>query len=199
MRSITKPFAVAQRADGVRAAAGDDVGFAALGADLFGHLFQFGVHVAAGRDIAQLAAHQPVQQHIARAHIVDRIGLDPLFQDDLAGHAVDGRCGGRLAHVVRLHGALGHQGVGAGLQGRAQQEFQFAGLVAAAGQAGAVVALHPELGLAAERLAQPGHGLQRRGQMGEAGAWEASEMHGRLLRGRVSLASPARLRDGPGA
>ncbi|MNN78620.1 hypothetical protein D3C81_1951900 [compost metagenome] len=51
----------------------------------------------------------------------------------------------RLAHMVRLHRPLRHQGVGADLEGVAQKKLQLARLVAPASQAGAVVALDPEI------------------------------------------------------
>jgi hypothetical protein len=50
-----------------------------------------------------------------------------------------------------------------------------AGLVAAAGQARAVVALDPQVD--AQFGAQPGRRLQRRRQMGETGAGEAGKIH----------------------
>ena len=75
------------------------------------------------------------------------------------------RRGRGLAHVVRLHRALGDQGVGALGQRLAQQELELAGLVAAGGQAGAVVALDPEFG-AAECSRETLQLLERGGQMG---------------------------------
>ena len=89
--------------------------------------------------------------------------------------------------MVGLDRALGHQGIGVLFKGVAQQKLQLARLVAPARETGAVVALDPEID--AQRLRQPGQGLQRRGQMGETNARKAGEMHGKGLLSRPSPAA----------
>ena len=168
---------IAERPDRVRAAAGNDIGLAAARPHLGRRLLQLGRHVAAAGHGADARREQPVHQDVAVAGVVDRLRPGPLFQNDLAGQAMRRRRRRRLAHMVRLHRALGHQRIGTALEGVAQQELQLAGLVAPAGQARAVVALDPDLH--PQRLAQPRQRLQRRRQMGEADAGKAGEMHGR--------------------
>ena len=70
------------------------------------------------------------------------------------------RC--RLSGVVRLDRTHRNQRVRAGSQGIAHQEFQLAGLVAAARQSGQVIALDPELG-SAQVCAEIGELMDRRG------------------------------------
>ena len=60
--------------------------------------------------------------------------------------------------------------------GLAHQKFQLAGLVAAGGQAGAVVPLDPKA-RTAQMLGQPLHRFQRRVQMRKAQAGKAGKMH----------------------
>ncbi len=62
-----------------------------------------------------------------------------VFQQDMAGETKLGGIGGGLAAVVGLRGALGHHHIGALLDRLGHQEFQFAGLVAAWGHAGAII------------------------------------------------------------
>ena len=101
--------------------------------------------------------------------------------------------------MIGLHGTLRDHGVGPLRQRLAPQEFELARLVAARAKAGAVVALDPEL-RAAQGLAQPRHGLERRRQMGEVKAREASEMHGLELQieGGATVAKATRRRKGLG-
>ena len=175
---------IAQRPDRVRATAGDDIGLAAPGPHPGRGLFQLGGHVGTARHGADPGPEQPVHQHIAVVRIVEGLRPGPFFQNDLAGQAVRRRRRRRLAHMVGLDRPLGHQGVGRLFKGLAQQEFQLARLVAAPGQAGAVVALDPQFD--AQNRAQPGQRLQRRRQMGHADAGKAGEMHGRAPAGTLS-------------
>ena len=78
---------------------------------------------------------QPVEQHIAVQGIFGRIVAGAVFQQQMTFHAELGRGRRGLAGVVGLGGALGDDGVGALRHRLAHQEFQFAGLVAAGGQA----------------------------------------------------------------
>ncbi len=101
----------------------------------------------------------------------------PALEQRLALQAMfAGRRGG-LTDVIRLHGAVGDQRVGALPQRVADQKFELPGLVAAGRETGAVVALDEEAGTA-QQPGQVGHRLERCRQMGEADAREAGEMHG---------------------
>ena len=177
-----RTFGIAQRADGVRPAAGDHIGPPAARGDFGGDQGQLGDHVGPARHGADLRAQQFVQQHIAGAVVVGGVGARAGLQDDLARQAEPGGGGGGLADMVRLHCALGDQGVGVVGQRIAQQIFELAGLVAAARQAGAVVALDPQRRPAAvgprEVLGQTGQRLERGRQVGEADGIEAGEVHG---------------------
>jgi hypothetical protein len=124
---------------------------------------------------ADRGPEQPVQQDVAVADVVRRLRSRAFLQDDLAGQAVRRGRRRRLAHVVGLHRPLRHQRIGVLFERLAQQELQLAGLVAPARQAGAVVALDPQLH--AQRFAQAGQGLQRGRQMRQADAGKAGEVH----------------------
>ncbi|MNS76744.1 hypothetical protein D3C72_1103000 [compost metagenome] len=176
---LTGAIDIAQGADRVRASARNDIGPPALRPHRLRRLLQFGDHVGPARHAADRRPIQPVQQDIAVLDIVGRRRAGPLLQDDLALQPMRRRRRRRLAHVVRLHRPLRHQGVGARLYGVAQQELQLARLVAPAGQAGAIVALDPEVD--PQGLRQPRRGLQRGRQMRQSDARKAGQMHGRRL------------------
>ena len=167
---------VAQRAGGVRAAAGDGVDLCAAGAAVFGHLLRLGVHVAARRAVFDAGAVQHVEEDVAVVAVV-LVGVAGAVLQQ----ARPGRSSRRLAGVVRLRRALGHHHLGAFLHRLRHQEFQLAGLVAAGREAGAVVTLDPEFRPAQQRR-KPWHGFQRRGQVGEAEARETGEVHGVVFR-----------------
>ena len=88
-------------------------------------------------------------------------------------HAEPARAGGGEAHQVRLHRAGRQHRVGAPRPRLAEVELELAHLVAAEGEAGAVVALDPELD--AERGAEVGGGLQRRRRVAEPDPREAGD------------------------
>ena len=171
---------VTQRADRVGAAAGDYVRLAAALAHSLGRDLELDRHVRAAGDAADRGVEQPVEQDVAVARIVGGLGARAFLEDDLAFQPVRGRRRRRLAHMVGLDRALGHQRVGALFEGVAEQELQLARLVAAAREAGAVIALDPQLD--AQRLGQTRQRLQRRRQMGETNAGKAGEVHGVKLR-----------------
>ena len=91
-------------------------------------------------------AVQVIEQDIAVMVVVRLGAAGAVLQQDMAFHAQLRRERRRLAGVVRLRRALGHDQVGALRLGLGHQELQLAGLVAAGGKAGAVVALDPDLG-----------------------------------------------------
>ena len=136
---------VAQRPHRVGAAAGDQIGLAAGLAHLLGHGLHRGVHVATARTVPDLGAVEPVEQDVAVVLVVGILGVDAMLEQDDAAHAELGRDGGGLAAVIGLDGALGDHRVGALGLGVGHQELELAGLVAAGAEAGAVVALDPEL------------------------------------------------------
>src|SRR5690606_40324021 len=94
----------------------------------------------------------------------------------MARQAELGGDGGGLSHVIRLRRALRDDGIDALFESVAQQEFQFAGLVAAAGEPGAVVPLDPQGGTT-EQFAQRRHRFERRGQMRETNPGKARQQH----------------------
>ena len=70
--------------------------------------------------------------------------------------------------MVALAATARHERVAALSKGVGTEELELAGLVAAAGQAGGVVALHPErFRLHAEVWAEALHGLEGRREMGQ--------------------------------
>ncbi|MNI55929.1 hypothetical protein D3C73_1109090 [compost metagenome] len=109
-----------------------------------------------------LRAKQCVQQHIAVVAEVIVAAHGRGGQDQLAGEAVTGRhCSGQ-ARVIGLKTAPGYQRVGAFGQGFAEQEFQFAQLVAAAAETGQVIALDVEIAaIEIGQAAQSGQFLDR--------------------------------------
>ena len=178
MQQFQRRRHIAQGPRGAGAAAGNDIGLGAAAAQGFRQRVQFRHHVGAAGAVVEGGAEQVVEQHVAVFQIVAVVGLDPRFQQRLAGEAEAGRRRRGLAHMVRLGGALGDQGVCPVLQRFGDQELQLARLVAAAGEAGAVVAFHPQ-GRAAEMLGEAGQRLQRRRRVNQPDAGKAGEMHGK--------------------
>ena len=117
-----------------------------------------------------------VQKYIAGMLVIRVAVAGTVFQNDVAFHAHLGGDGSGLARVVGLRGTLGDQGVGTVLHRVGHQVFQLAGFVAAGGQAGAVIALDPEL-RSAQSGCQAVHGLQRCGAVGDADTGEFGEFH----------------------
>ena len=101
-------------------------------------------------------------------------------QDDHASQSARRRGGGCLPGMVRLHRAERHERVGVPAQRLGYTELELARLVAARGEAGLVVALH-EQARAPERPGQPGHLMERGGEVAEANAREPVREHGRIL------------------
>ena len=167
---------VAQRADTVRRAARDHVGLAATVADLRCVFVEQSVEVGRRRILVQHGSEQPVQQHVPRRGVDLAGGLDPVLEQHLAGKPEFAGGGGRLADVVRLHGAHGEHRVGTRPERVAHDELELAGLVAAARKSGAVVALDPDLGTA-QMLAESRQVFERRRQMRERHARETGQMH----------------------
>ncbi len=87
---------------------------------------------------------QHVEEHVAIVVIGGILGAGAVFQKDMAIHPQLGGTGRGLACVVRLRGPLGDHQIGALFQRFRHQEFELAGLVAAGGHAGAVIALDPD-------------------------------------------------------
>src|SRR5437879_4179549 len=115
----------------------------------------------------------------------------------VAGHAEFSGGSRGLPRMIGLGSALSHDGVGAFGQRFGHQKFKLARLVAAGRQAGAVIALDPDL-----RAVQfPGQVLEpfeRRGQMAERNTRIAGEIHHRvLLHGKEPPHPPFRRRRPP--
>src|SRR5690606_6114393 len=92
--------------------------------------------------------------------------IDTLFENNDAFETAFRRRGGRLARMVRLYSPRGDEGGRPFLECIANQEFKFAGFIAAGAKAGAVVALDEDV-RAAQVLRQAGKKFKRRGKMGE--------------------------------
>ena len=118
--------------------------------------------VEAGRVEPHVRAHDPREEDVADL-VVDGIRpLDPVLLHEHAAEAEACRDGGDLPRVVRLHAADRDEGV-APLRERLRDEvLELAHLVAAVREPRvAVLALRPDLDLAAEVLAEalePMHG-----------------------------------------
>ena len=140
---LQRAVRVAERAGGVRSAAGDDIDLAALRPEGLGHRFEFGVHVQARRPLLGRRAVEDIQEHVAVGVVVRILRPRPVLEQDVAVHAEARGEGGRLSRVVGLRGALGHDHVGALLDRLGHQELELAGLVAAGRKSRAVVALDP--------------------------------------------------------
>ena len=111
-----------------------------------------------------LRAEEAVEEHVSRGHRRGRT----TGQDHRARQAeFVGRRGGH-AHMIGLAAAAGDQGVAALSEGLGGQVFELARLVAASGQAGAVISLDPQHpGAQPDRGRQPIGRFERGGQMGE--------------------------------
>ena len=130
--------------------------------------------VPAGKLLGR-GAVQVIQKHVAVGVVIGVVVTGAVLEQDMAFHAQLGGEGGGLAAMVGLGRALGHDHVGALRLGLGHEEFQLAGLVAAGGKAGAIVALDPEFD--PQFFREAGHRLERRGQMSEVQAGETGEMH----------------------
>jgi hypothetical protein len=103
---------VAEAAERVRAAAGNDVGLAAFGGERVGHFLHRLAHVAAGRhDRDRLDAEQAEHEMVAVALRVVAAG-DPLLDDEAALQPFLHRRGQGDAAMVRLRRAAGDERVG---------------------------------------------------------------------------------------
>ncbi len=166
---------VTESAGLIGAAAGNEIRASAIAAELIRDPPGFGVHVEAGLPVFERRAEDAIEKHVARVLVLAiGVGHAPLEQR-VAIEPVTARGGGRLANVIRLHGALGDDHVGALGERFADQELQLAGLVASACEAGAVIALDPDI-RTADLRAQPRHRLERCGLMTQAHASKAVQI-----------------------
>ncbi len=149
---------ITQCTDRVRAANGNDVRLAAGAAHLVCRALACLHHLRVARYVLQRRAEQPVEQNIAIVAIGFGRLRDALFENENALQADLGRRGCCLPGVVRLKCAQGDQRIGALAQRIGDQVFEFAGLVAAGGEARAIVALDPEA-RATEPVAEACHGF----------------------------------------
>ncbi len=178
-------------ADGGDRPAGDAVPHerpAPLGAQLAGLCQQQIVQLGADRrvDDMNLGAHQVVEQQIALDVVVMRGPgeIEMAFQAELVAR----RRG--LPAVVGLDARSPDEGIGLLLQGLAHQEFVVPRLVAAHDHAGAIVALDEN----ARPLQTAGKAhslLQRRRQMRQRDAWQASGEFPQFFRGQWRMCHEA--------
>lgn len=126
------------------------------------------IAVAGPGHIVQGRAEEAVEQGIAGGCVVGGRWFDaPVIDGEVAGEP-EARGGGcNLPLAVGLHDAARDERVGAGRHRFVQHVVELPELVAAEADAGAVFALHPNARPFHVR-GQPPHGLERRGQVGEA-------------------------------
>ena len=144
LQQLKRAIDVAQRADRIRGAARNDVGLAAGRSHFICYRVHFRIEVSTARILAQVGAKDLVEKHIARLCVgLAWIGYTMLEQH-LAGEAEFRRCRCGLPNVIGLHGADCDNRVGAFGKSRRHREFEFARLVAAGCETGAIVALDPD-------------------------------------------------------
>ncbi len=121
--------------------------------------------------------HHPRAEQVVEEQVAGRRPGRVAAQDeDAAQPAARGRRR-RLTGVVRLDRAQRHERVRPCVQRLADGEFQLAGLVAAGGEAGLVIALHEEPG-PAERPGEAGQLLDGRRKVAQADARQGGGEHG---------------------
>lgn len=147
----------------------DDIGSASFTAQLFRRKDHLGGDIGAVRIDMQHRIGEVVQKDIAPDLVVVRGSGFTIFKEDVTLHPELCCRGGCLARMVRLQCTAGKDGIDGVVlsQSVAKKEFEFPDLVAAKSETGAVVSLAPDL-RSSEMLRQPGHGLYRGGQVGEA-------------------------------
>ena len=126
----------------------DDVGVAALGRQRRRAPLQRRVRrrlvLALGERVQHRAQH-PVEQQVAGCAAERAHAVHPILELDVDCHTEFACAGGGDAHQVRLHRAGDQHRVGAPRPGLAEVELELAHLVAAECEAGAFVALDPEI------------------------------------------------------
>ena len=144
---------VSERAGGAGAAVGDKVGFVSLGLEEVEGFLQERV---AMRPVSpnDFGSKELIQEEVGA-------GLRGRFADENkdAAKAEPGGGSGGLAAVVGLQGPGGEERVGSQGLGFGDEEFQFAGLVAAEGEAGLVITLDEEM-RAGEGFFEAGEGIR---------------------------------------
>ena len=160
---------IAQAAERVGAAAGNNVAFAARRRELIGHLLHCLGHVGAARhDRYRLHPQQAKQEMVAAGILLETMG-NPLLDHEAAFQAFLDRCGQGDAAMVGLRCATGNECVGALRQCVGHQKLQLAGLVAAGEKSQHVVAFDPDVGTSSPRrqgcqcLREARQKFQRRG------------------------------------
>ena len=154
----------------------NDVGPAALGRQRRRAPFQRRVRrrlvLALGERVQGCAQH-PVEQQVAGGAVERAHAVHPVLELDVDGHTEFACSGGGDAHQVRLHRAGDQHRIRAARLRLAEVELELAHLVAAEGEAGAVVPLDPEID--AERRAEVRGGIDRRRRMAEPRPREAGD------------------------
>ena len=180
----------------------DDVGAAPLGRQAGRDLLQAAVRpglVLAFAEGMQRRAQHSVDQHVAGL-AVERVAFrHPLLQLDVDVHAQRARRRGGQADEVRLHRPGDQDRIGAPGAGFAHVELQLADLVAAEGEARAVVPLHEETDISDPGL-QVRHGLDGRRGVAKAHPGQIVESSESLLLALVHEEFPFRcLKAAPGS
>lgn len=168
---------VADGTEGNAAASGDDVGALAGGAQLVLDPFHGGDPGCLIRNDADLGAHQAIEEEVAGEGVAVA-----SIENEEGAETGDSGGGGGHAGVVGLDGALGDKEVGAGGEGVGEEVFELAGLVAAEGETGQVVAfeIDARAGVAEGSFQVAGpHEGRGEGHQGIAG--DGGEAHGGVL------------------
>ena len=156
----------------------DGVGLAATLADVVERLLPAlaEADVEAGVGQAHVGAHDPREEDVADRLVARVVPVDPVLLHEDAGEA-EVRCHRRdLPRVVGLDAADRDEGVAPLREGVGGEVLELAHLVAAVGEAGvAVLALGPDLDLAAEVLGEAVEPVDRGGAEGERDAGEVGE------------------------
>src|SRR5262245_28897923 len=176
---------IAKRSQGLCAELerGDQEGLAALRPQLVCLGFQIGLELFI-EDIEDrhLGAHDSVEQEISLQHR----SFHAVGQHQRHVEAEFARCGGDLATPIRLRISAGYDDVRATAEHLAKDEFELAGLVAAEGEPGQIIALDQHIDIA-ERLGESRTELERGRQMGQRDAGDLCQPIGERVDGEVML------------
>jgi len=162
-------------------AARDHVRVATAGANPIGELVEPAVvaDLPLERVEVEGGAHHVAQERVSDMPLLAPLRRDPVVVQEHASEAHSRSRGSRLAGLIGLHCSNRDEGVSTLLDGIGDDELELAGLVAAAGEAGEVVALDPDLG-PAEVVREPAERVHRGRQARQLEARMARQTRGQL-------------------
>ena len=167
---------IAQRANGVRGTAGNDIGRATSRNNLIGNLGDRGIEVRTFVVLAQVGAKDPVEKNITRVPVKIARLLHAVLQQYFALQTELAGSSRRLAHMIRLHGTDRDYRVGTLLQRLTHRILEFSSFIAARRKSGAIIALDVDPGTT-EMVAQARQMFERRRQMRERNARKLGQLH----------------------